>query len=474
MPSACAKLVVSKPFSSAREGTWRVDAIRAVGRVLVTDGGDQVASQVGTHLLGGLADRLGLTLTFSRAMASTVERRSDHDRGRVLTHLAVMLAAGGRCVSDLRVLRDQPALFGKVASQPTAWRVVDAIDVGVLEGLREARAGVTARLLAQVRPDELILDVDASLFEVHSENKQGAAPHFKGGYGFHPMVVFAEPVGVPLAGRLRPGNANANDAADQLQVIDDAIAALPGDWQAGHHEGDNPEAVIHPILVRADSAGYSRKMIGGLVARNLLFSIGMPANEGFDGEIHRLPYEAWQAAIDADGRPRRGAQVVELARVPAWMPLGTRVIVRRERPHPGAQLRLWDHNGWRHQVIVTNQQDADIAAIEARHRGHANVENRIKNLKDIGEARLPFTGFVTNAAWFQLMLVAALLLAGLQLLLLDGDLAVAEPRRLRYTLLHAAARVIRRARRTILRLPASWPWTADLLGAYQRLGALIT
>ncbi len=469
-----AKLRIVEDLQLRAEGTVGVNATRPVERVRVVDGGRQIASQVGAHLVGELADRLGLSLALSEAMRPTVQRRSCHDRGRVLTQVAMTIAGGGRCISDLGVLRDQPALFGEVASDATAWRVFDAVDEDVLERIRQARAQVTAGLLERLGPQELVLDVDATLLEIHSENKQGAAAHFKGGYGFAPMLVFAEPVGVPLAGRLRSGNATANDAADQLRVVDDAIAALPQLWQAGHHEGDHPHQVARPILVRSDNAGYSRQMIEGLATRNLLFSVGMPANDAYDREIHALRHDDWQPAVDADGRPRRGAQVAELARVPDWMPPGTRAIVRRERPHPGAQLRLWDHNGWRHQVIVTNQDGRDIASIEARHRAHANVENRIKNLKDTGEGRLPFTGFLANAAWFEVTLIAALLLAATQLLLLEGELAAAAPRRLRYTILHTTARVVRRARQIWLRLADAWPWTTHLLAAYRRLAALPT
>lgn len=448
-----------------------VNASRAVEQVRVVDGGREVASQVGTHLLGGVAQVLGVPFALSEAMSSAVKRRSRHDRGRVATQVAMMLAAGGRCVSDMAVLREQSALFGPVASDATVWRVFDAVDEEVLEDVRAARAQATANLLDRLGCEKLILDVDASLVEVHSEHKQGAAPHFKGGFGFHPMLVFAEPVGVALAGRLRAGNANANDADDQLTALDDAIDALPPSWQAGHRTGDDPAQVAHEILVRTDIAGYSRTMLTGLAARNLTFSVGMPANERFDAAIHQLGHDDWRPARDADGRRRKGAQVAELATVPEWLPAGSRVIVRRERPHPGAQLKLWDHNGWRHQVIVTNQA-GDAVALEARHRGHANVENRIKNLKDLGQARFPFTAFVANAAWLQLMLTGALLLAATQTLLLDGELAVAEPRRLRHTILHAAGRLVRRSRQTWLRLADNWPWSPQLLAAYQRLATL--
>jgi hypothetical protein len=448
-----------------------VNASSVVERVRVAEGGRQIASQVGTHLVGGLADRLGVSSALSQAMSATVERRSRHDRGRVLTQMAMTLAGGGRCVSDVAVLRDQPSLFGEVASDATVWRVFDAIGEDTLEAVRSARAQVSASLLERLAPDELVVDVDASLFEVHSENKQGTAAHFKGGFGFHPMFAFAEPVGLPLAARLRPGSDTANDAADQLTVVDDAIAALPEPWQAGHHPGDDRDEVIHDIVVRTDIAGYSHEMIGGLDERNLGFSVGMPANERYDTEIHALGPDQWSPAVDRDGQAREGAQVAELDVVPDWMPEGTRVIVRRERPHPGAPLKLWDHDGWRHQVIVTNQ-DGDPAAIEARHRAHAQVENRIKRLKDIGEARFPFTRLTSNAAWLQIMLVAMLLLVATRQLLLDGDLAVAEPRRLRHTLLHAAARLVRRSRQTWLRLADNWPWTPQLLAAYRRLAAL--
>ena len=158
---------------------------------------------------------------------------------------------------------------------------------------------------------------------------------------------------------------------------------------------------------------------------------------------------------------------------PTGCPPAPGVIVRRERPHPGAPLKLWDHNGWRHQVIVTNQTGHAVE-LERRHRQHAQVENRIKQLKDIGDARFPFTRFTSNAAWLETMLTASLLLAATRRLLLEGELADAEPRRLRQTLLGCRARLVRRARQTWLRLPDSWPWTDQLLTAYRRLDLLAT
>lgn len=319
-------------------------------------------------------------------------------------------------------------------------------------------------------PEQVVLDVDASLVEIHSEHKEGATSHYKGGFGFHPMLCFLDATGEALAGMLRPGNAAANSGADQLAVVDDAIAQLPAPWQAGHHPGEPAEAVVHPVLVRADTAGAVRGFIEGLVARNCEFSVGGRVSATLDAAIAGVSDKAWVPARDANGKDRRGAQVVELdVSLEGWPP-GTRAICRRERPHPGAQLRLWDHDGWRHQVVVTNSE-GDLVP-ELRHRRHAEVENRIRNLKDCGLERMPFSAFAANAAWMELVLTAADLLAWCQGICLDGDLARAEPRTLRYRLLHTAGRLVHRSRQVLLRLPEHWPWAKDLAVAYQRLALL--
>ena len=221
------------------------------------------------------------------------------------------------------------------------------------------------------------------------------------------------------------------------------------------------------------TAGGTRKMLDGLAARNLIFSVGMRTSDEAVAGIQAIDETTWQDAVDTDGQPREGAQVTEVAHlVPSWAPQGTRAIVRRERPHPGATLRLWDYNGWRHQVVLTNDDTVDIAALEARHRGHAQVENRIKNLKDTGLSRLPFRVWNANRLWVELVLLAAVLLAALQQLVDDDELRVAEPRRLRYTLLNVAAKIAVHARRTWLHLDAAWPWTPQLLTAHERLPRL--
>jgi len=421
-----------------------MNATRAVESVAVTEGDHQVASHVGLHLLGDLADRSGLSSAYSGAVPWAGERAPGHDRGRLLAQVAVMLAGGGECVTDMAALRDQPELFGEVASAPTIWRAVHEVDAGVLDDLRQARADARAKVWVAVdAPEEVILDIDAALVEVHSDNKERAAASYKGGYGFHPMFCFADHTGEAMAGILRSGNATANSGADQMAVVDLALAQLPPAHRAGHHEGAGAEEVLHPIVVRADTAGY----------------------------VAAVPQDSWCRAIDVKGEPRHAGEVAELeVDLDGWPP-ATRAICRREQAHPGAQLRLWDSDGWRHQVTLTNS-GGDMLALELRQRLHARVENSIKALRDTGLDRMPFTSFAANEAWLELVLAAADLLAWLRLVCLDGELARAEPKTLRYRLLHTAARIVRRARRVILRLPEHWPWAPELAGAYRRLAAL--
>jgi hypothetical protein len=451
-----------------------MNATRAVEGVVVTEGDHQVASQVGLHLLGELADRAGLTSAYSAAVPWAGERAPGQDRGRLLTHVAVSLAGGGVCVDDVAALRDQTDLFGEVASPATIWRAVHDIDGVVLDALRRARAEARAKVWGAFGAEAVtVLDLDAALVEVHSANKERAASHFKGGYGFHPMFCFADATGEALAGMLRPGNAAANSGADQLAVVDDAIASLPASWRVGHGPGDDPAMVQHHIVVRADTAGAVAEFVAGLVARNVEFSVGGRVNDQLSAAIAAVPADAWRRAIDDEGEPRHAGEVAELdVALDGWPP-ATRAICRREKPHPGAQLRLWDTDGWRHQVTLTNS-GGDALALELRQRRHARVENCIKGLRDTGLDRMPFRSFAANEVWLELVLAGADLLAWLRVGCFDGGLSRAEPKTLRYRLLHVAARIVRRARKVILRLPAHWPWAAELFRAYRRLALLGT
>ena len=445
---------------------------KAVERLVVMEGDTQVASQVGLHLLGDLADRAGLTSGYSAAVRWAGERAPGHDRGRLLAQVAVMLAGGGVCVADIAALRDQPDLFGEVASAPTVWRALQGIDDAVLEALRRARAEARAKVWeATGAPGEIVLDVDAALIEVHSENKEGAMSNFKGGFGFHPMLCTLDVTAETLAGILRPGNATANAATDQLAVVDMALAQLPAEYRAGHAAGDDAGEVAHRIVVRADSAGAVSAFVYGLVARNIEFSVYARVNDQLTEAIAAAPDGSWRKAIADAGELRHCGEVAELDVVLDGWPEGTRAICRREQPHPGAQLRLWDVGGWRHQVTLTNS-DGDALVLELRQRRHARVENVVKALRDTGLDRMPFRGFAANCAWLEMVLAGNDLLCWLRTGCLDGGLARAEPKTLRYRLLHTAGRVVRRARRMILRLPSHWPWVDALAGAYKQVALI--
>ena len=420
-----------------------------------------VVSHAGSVLLAELADRLELTAGLSAAMAPTRERPSAHDPGRVLRDLAVMLADGGDCLADLGALRDQVDLHGAVASDPTAWRVIDSIDDERLGAIRAARASARARAWGLgARPEAIVLDIDATLLTSHSE-KEGAAPTYKRGFGFHPLLCYLG--GEPLAGVLRPGNAGANTAADHIGVLVDALDQLP--------DGLREDATTS-ILVRTDSAGCTHDFLEAAVEMECAFSAGMRIDEHAREVILALPESAWTPAIRQDATEREGAWVAELSGLDlsGW-PAGSRAICRRERPHPGAQLTFSDADGHRFQVMLTNQA-GDPVVLEARHRARARVEDAIRAAKDTGLSNLPFRDFAANAAWLELVLIAQDLMSWAQTLLLTGDLARAEPKRLRYRLLHIAGRITRSGRQIRLHLPERWPWAEALVAAFSRLRAL--
>jgi hypothetical protein len=448
-----------------------MNAIRAGRRVAVTPDGTGVTGHAGALLLANLADALGLTTALSEATAHLQQRRRRHDPGRVLTQLAVMLADGGDCLSDLATLRDEPQLFGEVASDPTAWRVISSLHSESFRQIARARARARERAWAMgMAPKSVTLDIDATLIGAHSE-KEDARANYKGGFGHHPMCCYLDETGEALSGVLRPGNANANDAADHVRVLDQALAQLPATYREGHYPGDVTDDVIQPVLVRTDSAGASLGFLSALRHRNLDYSVGLPIDHRVRDAILCIEEDEWTPAVDADGAVRDGSWVAELTAC-LDLPLldaDSRVICRRERPHPGAQQSLFDLEwGYRHQCFVTNGA-GDIAALEQRQRAHAHVEDHIRELKATGGGNLPFSDVVSNAAWLVLVLIAQDLLAWCRHLLLDGALKNLEVKRLRYSLLHTAARIVRTGRRVLLRIQGSWPWAHQLALAFRRV-----
>ena len=437
------------------------------------------AGSVATRLL---ADRTGLTDELSKAM---VQRNfhPGHDRGRVLADVAVMLADGGEAIADIDVLRHQSGMLGPVASPPTVWRTLDRVTPVRLKMIQKARArvrrhvwakfpeGVPASRVAGTGLGEVVvLDVDATIVVSHSE-KENAAATFKRTFGFHPLGVWCDNTTECLAAKLRAGNAGSNTAADHIEVLADAIAQVP----AAHRK---------KLLIRSDGAGASHKLLdwlheqGQVRGRSVDYSIGFAITEPLRDAIDLVPKKVWTPAVEADGGVREGGDVAELTSLldlSTW-PAGMRVIVRRERPHPGAQLSLFEErDGWRYQAFVTNTTTGQLAFLEARHRAHARVEDRIRHAKDTGLGRFPSREFDINQALLMLVQIAADLTAWTRLLALTGDaktLALCEPKALRYRFLHVPARLTHSARQRRLRIPESWPWAAAIVAVFANIAAI--
>lgn len=430
--------------------------------------GEGLISHAGAALLGEVADRVGLTRGFSTALLGVRERRGRHDPGRVIRDLAVMLADGGDCLSDLRAVRDQEPLFGPVASDSTAFRLIDRIasEPALLDALRAARAASRKRAWGLgVRPERIVIDIDATLVNAHTE-KEGAAVNYRSGFGFHPMLAYLDETHEALAGVLRGGGAPAHSAQAQIEVLDLALAQLPVEVVSD---------LDIEIVMRIDSAGAAGALCQAAQDANIAFLVGFDLFTGVRESILQLPDDAWRPALRQDGTQRDGAQIAEITHVERldltpW-PEGSRVIIRRERPHPGAQLKFTDHDGHRFQATLTDLT-GDMVEIERLHRGRGDAENLIRGAKQTGLENLPFREFNLNAVWVELSLIAQDLIAWTQRLCLEGELAICEPKALRYRLLHTAGRLSFHARRAVLRLSASWPWADELAVAFARLREL--
>jgi hypothetical protein len=454
---------------------------------LAVDGqGSSVVPNAGAVLLLRTAEAVGLAVALSTAVAPWRRSLARHDPGKILLDLALSLAIGGDCLADLAQLRTAPEVFGPVASDPTVSRLIDALaaDAPVaLAALASARATARATawsLAGERAPDHdtsaaapLVIDVDATLVTAHSE-KESAAPTFKRGFGFHPLWAFvdhgATGTGEPLSFLLRAGNAGSNTVADHISVLRAALAQLPGSQQ-GHRPGKN-------VLVRIDGAGGTHELLAWLTRRRLAYSVGfsLPGDlVSIQRKLAGIPSEVWTPAYDADGQVRPGAWVAELTDLfdlSGWPP-GMRLIVRKERPHPGAQLRITDVDGLRITAFVTNTARGQLADLELRHRRRARVEDRIRAAKDTGLTNLPLHDFAQNEIWCALVALAADLVAWMQTLALAGHQARRwEPKRLRLRLLSIPARHARTGRRRLLHLTATAPFTALALQALDALARL--
>ena len=390
--------------------------------VAVESGGTQVVGHVGLHALGMFADRLGVGEALSRAVGWNGPGVPVHDRGKVLTQAMLMLAGGGEACTDIEMLASSERLFSDVCSDTTLYRTfTDTLNPDTVaracDAMAKVRSDVWSRLGVVTGDGPVMLDLDASLVEIHSDNKQGAAPHFKGGYGFHPLFCFADATGEALAGELRAGNATANDVADLLRVLDDAVSQLPREVQAGHHEDDDPALVDRPVVVRSDSAGGTKAFVEQCRDRNIGFQVVTRRQTAVSAAIATANEDPdrWETALDQDGSPddtvttgglvSSVCEVTDLVDLVGW-PEGTRLIIRRQPLHPGARTSLLpdlEYRFWGHYT----DQDGDPVELDRLMRAHAHVEDFIARLKDSGLERFPFTGFEANQAWLQTVMWAA-------------------------------------------------------------------
>jgi hypothetical protein len=446
-------------------------------KIMVSDDGSGIVSQAGALLLTQTARITGLGAGLSAGLARWRRSRAAHDPGKAVLDLAVAVALGGDCLADVGVLRAEPELFGPVASDPVISRLVTALAGDApraLKAIRRVRAGARERawaLAGNAAPGsdggQILVDMDATIVTSCSEKEQ-AAPTWKKTFGFHPLTVFAdygpEGSGEPLAIMLRPGNAGSNTAADHITATRLALAQLP-------------EQARRRVLVRSDSGGGTHEFLAWLTrpGRRLAYSVGFTITDEAQQAIMKMPAGAWTPAYDGDGQVRDGAWVAELTGLldlTGW-PRGMRVIIRKERPHPGAQLRFTDIGGHRFTAFATDARTGQLADLELRHRRRARCEDRIRCAKDTGLRNMPLHGFEQNQIWCEIVALACELLAWMAMLALTGPARRWEPKRLRLRLFSAAGRLVRGSRKLRLRLASRWPWSRDITAAISRLHALV-
>jgi hypothetical protein len=442
---------------------------------MVSADGTGLLSQAGGLLLTQALRVTGLDRGLEMALERWRPARAVHSPGKIATDLAVALALGGDCLADVAMLRAQPELFGPVASDPVVSRLIARLAADApraLKAIRTARAAARARawdLAGDAAPGAdgglLTVDIDATIVTACSEKEQ-AMPTWKKTYGHHPLAVFADHgakgTGEALALLLRPGNAGSNTASDHIEATRLALAQLP-------------RQVRRRVLIRTDSGGGTHDFLAWLTkpGRRLAYSAGFTITEDVQDAILAVPARAWTPAYDADGQVRHGAWVAEITGMldlSGWPP-GMRVIVRKERPHPGAQLRFTDIDGHRFTAFATSTKGGQLADLELRHRRRARCEDRIRCAKDTGLRNLPLHGFAQNQIWCEIVAMACELLAWMQMLAFTGKACRWEPKRLRLRLFACAGRLVRGGRRLRLRLAARWPWAIQITAAISRLDA---
>ena len=463
-------------------------SIAAGPRVKVSADGRGVVSHAGVGMLREVADLTGLSTQVTAVLADTYRGKWAYAPGSVFADLVAAVADGADCVDvAARSCAGRMHVFGPSASTTTMWRLVDErIDADHLPGIRAARAQAREQAweagAAPTAAEWLRIDVDATITLDHSEGKENAAATWKKTYGYHPLLAFLDRPdiagGEALAGLLRPGNAGSNTAADHVTVLGWALESLPPAYRP-----DPTDPAGQKILVRSDSAGATHGFADACRAAGVGFSFGFAVDDRVREATETLNAKAaWMPAIDSDGEIRDGAWVAEatgLVGLDAW-PEGTRLILRKERPHPGAQLRFTDSDGHRITGFITDTPTGvvpgGLAGLELRHRQHARVEDRIRQAKATGLRNLPCHRFDANAAWLETILAATDLVAWAKLIGFPDhpDLARCEIDTFRYRVLHVAARITRGARAVRVRIDSSWQWAQAIAAAWCRIRTAFT
>jgi hypothetical protein len=461
----------------------------------VTGDGEGLAGHAGAVLLRKLAGRAGLTAALGSALARA-GKFPLIDRGLALVSMAVAIAPGATSMNDIALLAHQDLLSGGAPGDTTVRRTLELADARTLDKIARVRARVRTHVwgLIAARPAGfpwlaiagkllagwLVIGLDGTLITARS-GKEGAAPTFKRGYGFHPLAAWLANTTESLAMLLRPGNAGPDTFADHAAVPGAALRQIPSRMRSR-------------LLVRADGAGASHELIAHLLSlagrrRTVLFTCGWMITGADEQAIRLLPASAWQAAVDQDGavqEDKHAAEITHLLSRAAGWPGGLRWIVRRTRPsrRQARNLTAFEKaTGWRYSIIVTNIPDTGIKDVPGSrhaqftgvlHREHAVVEDQVRTNKAMGPRNLPSKARVVNCGW----VLAASLAAGLSAWCrLPGlydcdDLKDAEPGTLRYRLWALPARLVRHARARVLKISRTWPWTDAFLTCWQRLCAL--
>ncbi len=462
----------------------------------VTAEADGLVGHAGAVLLRKLADQAGLTAALRSALARS-GKFPLVDRGIALVSMAVAIALGATSMNDITLLAHHAPVLGAEPSDTTVRRTLELADPATLDKIARVRARVRAHVWTLIAATPagfpwlavagkllagwLVIDMDATLITARSD-KEGAAPTFKKGYGFHPLGAWLANTTESLAMLLRPGNAGSNTVADHIAVLAAAIRQIPARFRSR-------------LLVRVDGAGASHELITHLLSlagrrRTVLFTCGWMITGADEQAIRLLPAAAWQAAVDQDGTVQEDRHVAEITRLTsraAGWPAGLRWIVRRTKPSRRQMKNLTAFEratGWRYSIIVTNIPAAGgvpgvpgshhAQFTDVLHRSHATVEDRVRTNKAMGLRNLPSKTWVVNCGWVTAANIAADLSAWCRLLGLydQEDLKDAEPDTLRYRLWALPARLVRHARQRVLKLSRTWPWKDAFLTCWQRLCAL--